>query len=1077
MKRKLMLFLSLLLISVGIVTAQTQVSGVVVDEAGEPIIGATVLIKGESSGTITDNNGHFVLSAPSNAKLIVSYVGMISKEESVKPNLRVVLIEDTQLLDDVVVVAYGTVKKQSLVGAQSSVTAKELENRPITNLSTALTAMAPGVQVTSSSGQPGSSASIRIRGFGSVNASSAPLYVVDGSIYSGNISDISVQDIESISILKDAASTSLYGSSAGNGVVLVTTKSGSRLSKGKPVFTFTSNLGVSQKGQEDYETVDAYQFYPLRWQQSYNDYKYNRNYDDEQAAYWANNNVQNDLRYQPYSGITDYITYNGGTKKWEKTTDPSGNNTYPLIVMPDGSLNPQVNGLLWGDDMDWEKALLTSGFRQEYVLSGGLNTDKMQSFFSLSYLDERGYKKFTTLERYSSRVNITYDINKRITVGTNTSFVRGHTESPKTLGSYSSNALLFMRRVGPIFPIHQHNADGSYVLDELGNQMYDYNPTRPFTGKFNPVMEQSIDKSYGERDAITSRSFADIKLYKGLSFRTNVAYDLLRSSSKTRYNNIMGDQPQGMLTIGENRYSTITFNQLLNYDVDYGDHHINALLGHEAYKYIHQNSSAQKDNMFLLGLDEMSNLVNMVDISSYTNNYRKEGYFGRLNYDFSDRYHLSGSYRYDGSSRFHVDNRWGHFWSVGAGWNIINEGFMENGPSWINNLKLRASIGQTGNDNIGTYFAHQKLFNLGNNNFDNLGLRVASLGNVDLVWEKQTSYDVALEFSLFNKFDATVELFNKESDDLLFSFPLPTSTGVGSIDKNLGKIRNYGLELDLNYRIINTRDFNWKIGANATFFKNEIVTLPEENREMGIESGTKKWMEGRSIYDFYLREFIGVDPADGLAIFRIDDINYPTLADPSNPSFIGMAKEGEEATWTKDGRYVKKHYCGSSIPTVYGGFNSSVSYKGFELGIHFAYQLGGKTYDDAYAGLMGRRLGTSSGSAMHIDMLNAWRNPGDITNVPRLDVMSTNYDNVVSDNYLISANSLMLKSLSFGYSLPSSLLKPLDITRAHVSLTGENLFLFSKRKGLNPMAGYSGVSTIVDYDYAKVLSVNLSFTF
>lgn len=1079
MKRKLTLFLALFFMGIGLVMAQSQVRGTVVDESGEPVIGASVQLKSDKSkGAITDMNGVFTISAPTGGTLIISYVGLKTQEVSASNNMKVTMVADSELLDDVVVVAYGTVKKQSMVGAQSSVTSKQLEKRPITNVSNALSAAAPGIQVTTSSGQPGASAGIRIRGFGSINASSAPLYVVDGSIYGGNISDIAAQDIQSISILKDAAATSLYGSSAGNGVILITTKSGSMSDKGKPRFTFTTNVGVSKRGMAEYEKVDAMQYYPLRWQQWFNDYKYNRKLNDEQAAYWANYDVLEDLKYQPYKGINSYITFDEATNGWKPTTNPNGPDTFPLIVMPNGTLNPEVNGLLWGDDMNWDEALFHAGSRQEYVLSGGLNTDKMKSYMSLSYLGEDGYKRYSSLNRYSARMNLSYDITKWLNVGTNTSIVRGHSESPKTsTGSYSSNAFNFMSAVAPIYPIHQHNADGTYILDGAGNKMFDYNPLRPYFGKFNPAYEQTIDKAYSDRDAITSRTFAAINLYKGLTFRTNLAYDLFRSTAKRRYNNIMGDQPQGMLSIDNSRYSTITFNQLLEYETALGggDHQINALLGHESYKYLVESSSSAKDKMFLLGLDEMSNLVNMTDVSSSTNNYRKEGYFGRLNYGFRDLYNLSASYRYDGSSRFAPQRRWGHFWSVGAGWNISNESFMASTSDWLNLLKLRASIGQTGNDAISTYYAYQTLFSLGTNNLDNIGLRVANLGNPELVWEKQTAYDLALEFGLFNRLTGTLELFNKESDDLLFAFPLPTSTGVGSIDKNLGKIKNYGLEIELRYNVINTKDWNWTVGMNGTIFKNKIVRLPEENRELGIESGTKKWMEGTSIYDFYLNEYIGVDPADGLAMYRIDNERYPDQADPTNPAFVGVEKEGEKATWTKDGRFIKKHYCGTAIPDLYGGFSTELTYKNFDFAVQFAYQLGGKVYDSGYQGLMGRRL--KRGSAMHVDMLNAWRNPGDVTNVPRLDVISTNYDNETSDRYLTSGTSLMLKSVSLGYTLPSKWLKPIDLSSARISIIGENLFLLSKRKGLNPMANYSGVSSAIEYDYAKIISANLSISF
>lgn len=1075
MKQKILMLITFLLIGVGTALGQTiTAKGRVVDENGDGAISATVRLKSDAKkGTFTDMDGNFSLEAKQGEIIIISYVGYKEVEVAAKAAMGTIkLTPDSEVLDDVVVVAYGTVKKQSLVGAQASVSARQIEKRPITNVSNALAAAAPGVQTITSSGQPGSSTSIRIRGFGSANASSAPLFVVDGSVYNGNISDIATQDIQSVSILKDAASTALYGSSAGNGVILITTKNGSRADKGKPSFTFTTNVGGSVKGAANYETVNAMQYAPLLWQQWFNENKYRKGMDNEQAAYAANVGLFQDMIYQPYAGIKSYVGVQGG--KYFVTKDKAKASSY-LFVMPDGTMNPEITGLLWADDTDWEREIFRTGLRQEYILSGGLNTDRMRSFISLSYLDEQGYKKYSSMNRFSARANLSYDVTKWLTVGSNISITKGHSESPKTTDAKNANAFLFSRTIAPIFPIHLHNEDGSYVLDNSNNKLYDYSADRPFNKNFNPAYEQQIDKAYSERDAITSRTSADFKLYEGLTFRTNLAYDMLNTTSKKRYNNIMGDQPQGLLSIGNSRYTTVTFNQILEYDKTWGDHHVNTILGHEAYKYMVQSFGASKEKMALLGMDEMSNLATMKSISSSTNNYRKEGYFGRINYDYSDRYNVSVSYRYDGSSIFAPNKRWGHFWSVGAGWNIANEKFMASTKDWLDILKLRASIGQTGNDAISTYYAYQTLFSFGSNNYEDIGFRVSNLGNLDLVWEKQTAYDLALEFSIFRKLRGTIEFFNKESDDLLFAFPLPASTGVASMDMNLGKIRNYGLEFDLNYNILRTNDWDWSVSLNGTTYKNVIVRLPEKNREDGIEQGTKKWMEGKSMYDFYLNEFIGVDPEDGVAIYRIDDVKYPELADPKNPNFIGLAKEGEKATWTKNGKYIKKHYAGSVIPDLYGGFSTDLTYKNLDFSMQFAYQIGGKVYDSAYASLMGSRL--KAGKAMHVDMLNAWKQPGQETNIPRLDASGNYYDTVSSDRFLITGTSLMLKNISIGYTLPKNWVQHLDVKSARIGLSAENLFLLSARKGLNPMSGYSGVSSIVGYDYAKVLSASLSISF
>ncbi|WP_298632307.1 SusC/RagA family TonB-linked outer membrane protein [uncultured Porphyromonas sp.] len=1109
MKSKILMLISLCLLTVGTALGQTiTVKGIVTDERGDGVIGATVRLKSDASvGTQTGIDGDFTLKAKQGEIIIVSYVGYKTQEVAAAPNLTIKLHPDTELLDDVVVVAYGTAKKQSLVGAQANVSAKQLENRPITNVSSALGSVAPGVQVTTATGQPGSSAGIMIRGFGSINASSAPLYVVDGSIYNGNIADISPSDIQSISLLKDAASTALYGSSAGNGVILITTKSGSRAGS-KPTVSFTMNIGGSRNGLERYETVDARDYTRLLWRQFYNTHLYQNKFSEEQAWLKANADAYDDMgindmgqSYFPFAGIKTSVGIDANSIKpnprggllFDLTTGPNGSfddvfiplfnakdNLYmsPLMVNKDGTLNSEITGMLWADDQDWEKAVYRTGLRQEYVVNSGYNTDALSSFLSLSYLTEQGYKKFTDFGRFSARANIAYNVTDWMKIGTNISFSETNVEQPKSAQGkgFYSDPFYFLSAISPIYPIHMHKEDGSYILDEKGNKVFDYSDSRRYSSRFNPALEQTLDKNTTKRDNLTSRQFVELKLYEGLTFRSNYAFDLRQFTQKTRYNNVMGDQPQGLLTMSRYRQSTKSFNQLLEYTKDFGDHNINLLLGHESYDYTSEYSGAGKENMFLNGLDEFDNLVKMSYIESNTDNYRKEGYFGRINYAYADRYNVSLSYRRDGSSSFAPDRRWGNFWSVGAGWNISNEAFMASAKDWLDFFKLRVSIGQTGNDNGIGYYAYRNLYST-SNNFESLGTRVATIGNKDLRWEKQTSFDVAFEFSLFKRFMGTIELFNKESDDLIFAFPLPLSTGISSIDKNLGKVRNYGVEMDFKVNLINSNDFRWDINANGTFFKNLIVRLPEENREKGIELDYNKYMEGKSTKDFYLNEFIGVDPDNGRAIYRIDSEKYPDQADPKNENFAGIDKEGERAQYTYNSDYAAKHYCGSSIPTLYGGFGTSLAWKGVDFNILFGYQLGGKVYDYGYASLMSTKA-LNAGKTWHKDMLNAWQKPGQKTDLPgQFSGSYSDYNNARSDRFLTSASALMLKSVSIGYNLPKEWVSKMYINNMRVSIAGENLFLVSARKGLNPMGSYSGVADNSSFGFARTVTASLTMSF
>ena len=1055
---------------------QITVTGVVLSsESMAPINAATVqCVEYPRVGTMVNDKGRFTLQLPADAKsLRVSYVGYEPQIVSLtgKP-LRIVLTNKDQSLDQVVIVAYGTQKKQSVVGAQASINAKQLANRPVTNAVNALAGASSGVQITSSSGQPGAAGGIRIRGFGSINASSDPLYIVDGSVYKGSISDIPAQDIANISVLKDAAATALYGASAGNGVVIVTTKrNGGGASDGVARFTFSMSQGFSQRGLPEHDKVGAMDHYKLRWQQWYNDYRYNPDNKDKsdaelgmQAAldtYWS-------LRYNPYAGIQSYYQQDPATKKYVLAKGTPGDGKFPGILLPNGELNPEITGLLYGDDLDWNKALYRTGHRSDYTLSGGLSTKNMKSYLSLGYLNETGYMIQTGYQRYTVRTNLSYNVRPWLTLGTSSSLIHTHSESPRTLGNKSANGASFAQHVAPIYPIHRHDPlTGEYLKDRDGNLIYDHDSSRPFTPKYNPIELAYKDLSVTERDVLVTRSFIDLKPIEGLKLTLNVNYDLTNLRSKTRYAKGTGDQPQGSLYYSSDRVTTLTANQLANYSRSFGDHELDALLGHESSAYRYASLEGSKEYLKFLTIDELGHYTKVGSLGSYTTNYNKESYFGRLNYSYDKRYNASVSFRRDGSSRFARKHRWGNFWSVGAGWNISSEAFMRD-LTWIDELKLRGSHGQTGNDHLNSFFPYQTLYSLGSDNLEEPGLRTANLGNVDLTWETQVSSDIALEFGLFHRLRGSIELFNKESKDLLFAYSLPTSTGIGSIDRNIGKVRNRGVELDLSLRLLSLADFSWNVRANATWLSNKILRLPEQNRKDGIlVSGVRKYMEGHSIYDYFINEYLGVDPADGKAMYRLDKERFPDEQ--------GLEASGERATYTKDGEKARKHFKGSAIPDVYGGFSTDFTYKNFTLGVNFAYQLGGYAYDGIYQSLMSRDL--QGGNAMHPDLFHAWRKPGQVTDVPRLDAGSRDYATLTSDRFLISASALSLKSVSLSYAFPKALCSKLRISGMNLAIAGENLLLFSKRRGLNPFDSYSGISSTPGYDVARTLTTTLNVSF
>ena len=1066
MKRKLMMFLSLFFLGIGILSAQTQVRGTVVDESGEPVIGATVQVKGTSQGTVTDIDGNFNLSAPSGGTLVFSYVGMQTQEIPVSANVRVVMITDSQMLDEVIAIAYGTSRRSSFTGSAATVNAAAIENRVITNITSVLEGNASGVQATSSLGQPGSSASIRIRGFGSVNASNAPLYVVDGAIYNGDIADINPFDIESVSVLKDAASTSLYGSSAGNGVILITTK------KGKEGASVNLNItqGGSQRAYNDYNRVNIWEYYPLQWEMLKNSYVSVGNSASE-AAQLASANIVNTLKYNPFAGIAD--------------SDVVGTN---------GLLNPAATQLKWGDDLDWEDAAYGTGYRQEYVLSYNSTTEKSDTYASIGYLDDKGYMMKTDFERFSGRLNYNITPKKWFKSGVNLAVSRTNSNySLSTSGNSGlyANLTRYIRVMAPIYPVHKHDLETGAYLDQFGNPttnpdeyVYDYEGARLSNNGRDAVAETELNMRDISRMNFVGRTYIALTPVEGLNISANYGIENNDLRRKVYENPYVGDGTAGpgRLNILSTRTLSETFNQLVTYERSIDDlHNFDILLGHENNSYKYEYYYSMKTNEIVEGVYDYSNFTNISNLSSYTNLYRKEGYFTRLNYDFDNRYYFSFSYRRDGSSRFSKDNRWGNFYSFGGSWRISQENFMRD-LNWVNNLRLRASYGQTGVDDVldengsSDYYPYQTLYSLGINNGLEAGAYFSNLANSNLLWETQVSTDVALEFGLFDRLSGVIEYFRKDSKDLLFPVSIPASIGVTSQVQNIGKVRNSGFELGLDYQIVKQKDWSLSMAVNGTVLSNEIVSLPEDNRENGIIDGSKKLYEGKSRYEFWLLQWYGVNPSNGEGLYYFDTEAYNeadgTLTEAAKNSIVEI--DGKQLT--NSYRYARYDFSGSSIPKLYGGFSFNIRYKNFTLTPMFSYSIGGKILDLNYAGLMSM---SNYGYAMHEDVKKAWRNEGDITEVPRLernDTHATNIGQSYSTRWLVSASYLNFRSLSLAYELPRNLVRSYDLSNIRLNLSAENLFMIKAREGLNPQGNYSGL-TYHEYMPARIITFGLNLSF
>ena len=990
---------------------------------------------------------------------------MQSQEVAIRPTVKVTLKADSEVLDEVVVVAYGTAKKESLTGSISVVDSKKIEKRITTSVTGALEGSAPGVQVNNTYGEPGKAPSIRIRGFGTlVSGASDPLFVVDGVPFDGNIAEINSNDIESMSILKDAASAALYGNRAANGVVLITTKSGR--GSNKPSITLQINQGIYNRGLPEYERLGADQWMEASWIAM-------KNYamtgslglsETDAAAYATKNMITGYARRNIYDGANDALFDSNGK----------------LIAK-------RLSGY---DDLDWNKGVERNGHRQEYNLSASSSGDKLSVYSSVGYLNEKGYIIASGYERFSGRINSIYTPNKWLKAGLNLNgsiTKRDYNDNAK--GTYYANPFYITRYMAPVYPMYMHNADGSYALDELGEKQYDV--TSAYLSNRNIAFELRNDKQESRRNVLGGQAFATINL--PYDFSVTVKGDMSSSTS----NNKKYDNPQigdgatnnGRLTSYAYQYTNYTMQQLINWKHTYKNiHNIDVMLGHENYSWERKVTYGMNTGMAVDGNLTMGNFLTNSYFSGSDDEYKTESYLARARYNYDERYFVEGSFRRDGSSRFHPDNRWGNFFSLGASWNIKREAFMED-INWINNLKLRASYGEVGNDAGVNYYGYMALYTIDKNG-GNAALLKKSLSAPDIKWETTQTLDFALEGRLFDRLNFQIGYFDKRSKDLLFEVRLPLSAGsypwVDSDNgapmnltqyKNIGTVSNRGVEIALDVDAVNNKDWRWNIGLDATFLKNKVVKLPDGK---DILHGMQNYSEGHSIYEFYTYHFEGVDQMTGQSLYTIDPEKKETAAADGALTTIN----GTDYTTVTS--YAKRDWAGSALPKVYGSVNSALSWKDLSLNVLFTYGLGGKVYDGSYHSLMGTSV-MSSGTALHKDVLQSWNgvpegmsetsaNRIDPNGLPALDFNRSTDNNAVSDRWLTSASYLVLKNLNFSYNLPQKWMNQWGISGLMLTAGIENLFTVTARKGLNPQYSFNGGSDDT-YVTARVYNFGLTVKF
>lgn len=1018
---------------------QKTISGTVSDESG-PLPGVSILIKGTTTGTETDFDGKYSIKVATGKVLIFRYLGYKVEERKVGNTLtiNVKLTEDSSVLEEIVVVAYGTSSKEALTGSVTQISAESIQDRPLTNFSSALEGASPGVIATAAGGQPGSSQEIRIRGFSSFGASNSPLYVVDGIPTSGNLNNINPNDIESLTILKDASSTALYGNKAANGVVLVTTKSGKNK---KPQLSFNYSSGITSRAFPEYDRVNAFQYYPLMWEARRNSQAIPGTATQAQldaANLNASNGIFNLLGYNPFNVPNDEI------------------------VGLDGTLNPNAN-LLY-DDFDWEGAITQIGIRNNANLNYSGGDDKTTYFASFGYTDETGYLINSDFQRFTSRVNVSSKLKDWLKIGTNLAATKSKSNQSNIGGGNSfRNPFRFTRGIGPIYPVFAHDpVTGNFILDENGNKVYDLVDNRPSaasTGR-HIVVERQNDIDLDELTTLNLKTFAELKINEDLTFTTNLSYEDQNLYNTFYYNKLIGDgAPSGLAFRQYDRVVRTGFNQLLNYNKKIENHSFDVLLGHESQELRIDNLNGTKIDQIADGNTELINFVTTNDLESISDGETEESYFGRVNYNFDNKYFLSSSIRRDGSSRFAPDNRWGTFWSVGGSWSIQKESFMEN-SDWVNELKFRTSYGEVGNKQGIGFYASQALFELGNNNGSAPGILRSSLGAPNLVWEKTANYDIALEFKFFNRLRGTVEYYNRKSVDLIFDVPVAPSNGANndgrlpSKKENIGVLVNQGIEISLSYDIFKSEDFDWNFTVNASTLTNEFEKLPQEE----VFDGTKKFVVGKGLFDYWIRDWYGVDPADGSGLFVAED---ETLSSVRVIDGVAVTPNSSNA---------KFHYAGSVIPDLTGSVINNIRYKNFSLSTLFVYQIGGDNLDFNYASLLSPG---DFGSALHVDMLNRWQKPGDITDIPRLDQNFDGQWDITSDRFLTDASFLNLRQVTLGYEFNQDVLDKIGISSLDIFLSGENLFSINARKGFNIQQEFSGNTGNV-YTPARIITFGLN---
>ena len=1009
------------------------VSGNVTDSSsGEPIPYASIHLEGTIIGVSSDNEGHYSISVPHDGLLVFSSIGYKTQMVTVASSgvINVELHPDSEFIDETIVVAYGTATRSSFTGSASMVSSESIESRAVTNVTSALAGTAPGVQIISSSGDPASSqATIRIRGIGSMSASNAPLYIVDGMPYDGSISEINPNDVESMSVLKDAAASAIYGARGANGVVLITTK---RARGGDAVIKFDARWGSNSRLIPQYDVItDPAEYYETHYRMMYNSQIYAGK--SQQEAY-------------EYADATLFDQNNGGLG-YQVFTVPDGEK----FIGEDFRLNPKAtlgysDGEYYYIPDDWYRETFHNSFRQEYNLSVSGSKDKFNYYASMGYLGDGGIVSNSDFNRYTARINADYQAKKWLKVVTNISYSHTDSQTASYTSNFGSSANVFYitNNMGPIYPLYVRDAEGNIMYDN-GMKVYDANQTNFIRPNIvgNAVRDNEVNSRKNYSDMISGKFGATATIIQGLTVTGNIGL----MNENNRYNALYSQfgssaSTDGQAYVSHDRYLAVNTQWLAEYKTDFKGslHNLEVLAGYEFYRLRIQNLEGQNDHLYDPFIGELGNAdgTKSKKTSSYTVDYLTQGFLARIQYNFGEKYFLSASYRRDASSRFADGHRWGNFGSIGGAWLMSSEPFLQE-AYWISMLKLKASWGVQGNDNLYPTASYARKYYPYADNYTHsyneetgeYSLTLAYKGNEDLTWESSQSFNVGVDFELLGGYlNGSIEYFSRKTTDLLYSKDVPLSSGnpTGYYPVNVGSVLNRGLEGSFYGNIFSTRNVQWTWNLNISHYHNEILSLDESIPAEGIKGGNYIYKVGGSLYEAYMYRYAGVDPESGKGLYYYLDENGTM----QTTDVFSDADQFE---------------CGSVLPDVYGGFGTSLRVYGFDLSAQFSFQLGGRYYDGTYQSLM--HTDSSVGSAWHKDVLESWSEENRNSDIPRLDG-DTSIGQSPVDRFLISSDYLSINNVTVGYTFPEKWMARLKMGSIRVYFTADNLAVASARKGVDP---------------------------